>query len=487
MHMAPSESAPHDGPVLAAAQVSSVVAACLLPDEAAWLVGGAVRDGLLGKASRDLDFAVRGDAARVARVVADLLNGSVFTSSETFSTHRVVLPNGVIDFAPLRGADIVDDLRGRDFTVDAMALPARAGDPGGRVGVGKPIDPLRGAADLRAGRLRACSSRALLLDPLRVLRLARLAVAYELEPTPGALDAAREAAPHLSEVSAERVAYELTALLGLPAAAAGVRVLDAVAALDVVLPELTPLKACEQSPYHHLEVFGHTLEALELLPQVVRQLGGERFLAEPSACGLRGAAPLAPLAWAVLLHDVGKPQVRRVDQEGRVMFWHHDQVGVDVADRLTRRLKLSRRFADYLSILIGNHLRLGFLVRESPLTRRALMRYRRAVEPFVFESVALSLADRVATRGDKTSSVSVARHYRLARQVWLEMPKCTQSLPLSGDDVMRLLGMAEGPLVGEALAALRDEVDAGEVLDQAGARSFLLRWRAGQSGGAQGA
>jgi putative nucleotidyltransferase with HDIG domain len=472
---------------LEAVKASTVVAGCLAPGEEAWLVGGAVRDALLGRPTRDLDFAVRGDAERLARRVADLLDGAFFTYSEAFSTYRVVLPGGAVDFAPLRGPSLEDDLRARDFTIDALALQARAGDPGGRVGVSRPIDPLDGAADLRARRLRLCSDGALSADPLRVLRLARLAAELDLETADELLARARAAAPGLADVSGERVAHELTALLGLRPSARAVRLLDRTGGLEMVLPELGSLKGCVQNPYHHLDVYGHTLEALEHLPGLVDQMGGERFLAPPEACGLRGAPPLAPLAWATLLHDVGKPAVRKVDHEGRIIFWHHDEVGARMADDIARRLGMSRRFSCFLGVLVLNHLRLGFLVRESPLTRRALVRYRRAVEPYVFESVLLSLADRLATRGEKTPPTSLAKHYRLARQVWLEIPKETRPLPLGGADVMNLLGLPEGPAVGEALTALQDEVDAGEVCDVQQARAFLIAWAVDrQSGGDTG-
>jgi poly(A) polymerase len=467
--------------MLQAAQVSSVVAACLAPGEEAWLVGGAVRDGLLGRASKDLDYAVRGDAHRLARRVADLLGGAFFTFSEAFSTYRVVLPGGLVDFAALRGATIERDLAARDFTVDAMALPARGGDPGARMGIGKVIDPLGGAADLAARRLVACGSCALADDPLRVLRLARLAAAFDLQPSEGLAEAARVAAPALKTVSGERVCAELTALLGLPAAARGLRLLDDSGALEQVLPEVTALRGVEQNRFHHLDVFGHTLEAVELAPQVVDQLGGQRFLAAPEACGLPGAAPLAPLAFVALFHDLGKPGVRQMSDDGRVMFWHHDELGARMMKDIAARLKVSRRFQDYLGLLISTHLRLGFLVREVPLTLRALVRFRRAVEPYVFESVVLSLADRLATRGEKTSAVSMARHYRLARVVWLEIPKQSREPLLDGDEAMGLLGLAPGPLLGEALRALQEETDALEVTTKDGARDFLLQWLAGQT------
>jgi poly(A) polymerase len=473
--------------MLQAAQVSSVVVACLAPSEEAWLVGGAVRDGLLGRASKDLDYAVRGDARRLAQRVADLLGGAFFTFSEAFSTYRVVLPGGLVDFSPLRGATIERDLAARDFTVDAMALPARGGDPGARVGVGKVIDPLGGAADLAARRLIACGPRALSDDPLRVLRLARLTAAFELQPTAGLMDAARAAAPALKAVSGERVCTELAALLGLPAAASGLRLLDDAGALEQVLPEVTALRGVEQNPFHHLDVFGHTLEAVELVSQVVDQLGGQRFLAAPEACGLPDAAPLAPLGFVALFHDLGKPGVRQISEDGRVMFWHHDELGARMVQDIAVRLKMSRRFQEYLSVLIGTHLRLGFLVREAPLTLRALVRFRRAVEPYVFESVILSLADRLATRGEKTSPASMARHYRLARVVWLQIPKQSRVPFMDGDEAMDLLELPPGPLLGEALQALQEETDALEVTTKDAARAFLLRWKDERARAASGA
>jgi poly(A) polymerase len=344
------------------------------------------------------------------------------------------------------------------------------------MGVGVPIDPLGGLADLRHRLLRTCSSTSFDDDPVRIIRMARLAQAFGLEAPPDLVAAARAAAGGLASASGERIGHEMTAILGLDSSSVALRLLDETGGLAAALPELAALKGCEQNPYHHVDVFDHTLEALSHTPAIVRQMGGRGFLAAPDDCGLSGAPELAPLAWAVLLHDIGKPPVRKVDEQGRIIFWHHDEVGATMADVVVRRLGMSRRFSRFLGTLILNHLRLGFLVREAPLTRRALARYRRAVEPFVFESVALSLADRLATRGPRTSPASLARHYRLARRVWLEVPKHVVPLPLDGRDVMDLLDVAEGPAVGEALQAVRDEVDAGTVSDRSSAREFLVEW-----------
>ena len=472
------------------AHVAAGLAASLDPEEQAWLVGGAVRDLILGDPSSDFDVAVRGDAERLARRFADGLDGAFFTYSQVFSTFRVVLPDGSIDVSPLRGGDLAADLAGRDFTVNAIALPvAPAAALSQAPGAAWPaagglagklsrllVDPLHGSDDLADRRLRTCSPSAFRDDPVRVLRLARMGAGWSLAADGPVMASASAAVPGLQSCSAERQAHEMTALLGLPQPDVAVRLLDDVGALEAVLPEMSALKGCDQNPYHHLDVFGHTLEALAHLNPIVRQLGGEGLLVPPEACGLPGAARSAPLAWAVLLHDIGKPVVRRVGEEGQVIFWRHDELGALMAEEIAARLHMSRRFGVFLRTLVLNHLRLGFLSREVPLTQRALVRYRRAVEPYVFESVVLSLADRMATRGEKTSGKAIARHFRLARLVWLQMPRQSRPLPLDGRDVMDLLGIDEGPVVGEAIAFLREEVDAGEVAGADDARALLLDW-----------
>jgi poly(A) polymerase len=187
-----------------------------------------------------------------------------------------------------------------------------------------------------------------------------------------------------------------------------------------------------------------------------------------------------PVTWAVLLHDIGKPAARVITDDGRVIFWHHDELGRRMAADIGARLRFSSRFTAYLGTLVRQHLRMGFLTREQPLTRRALARYRRDVSPWVFESVVVSLCDRLATRGEKTSLVSMARHYRLARSLWSEVSKTPAPRLLRGDEVMALLGLDPGPAVGRALEALEEEVEAGEVTSPAEAREFLLAWWRGR-------
>jgi len=461
-------------------EVTRAALAALGPGEAGWLVGGCLRDELLGRRIRDIDVALDGDPEALARTLADRFGGGVYVTSDTFGGWRVVVGDLHIDVAALRGGPpggppdpdtralrLEADLRARDVTVDALARPLDGDDI---------LDPLSGLDDLAAGRLRLCSPASLDDDPLRVLRLARLARVFDLVPDAAATEAAIRASSGLSRVSGERVRDELCSLLGTRAAPVALRDLAVWGALAVILPEVDRLRGVGQNPYHHLDVFEHTLEALTYIVGVVAQLGGRRFLTTPAEAGMPGVEPLVPVSWAVLLHDIGKPVVRVVDEQGRVIFWHHDETGRQMCADIGRRFNFSNRFIDYVGTLVRQHLRLGFLTREQPLTRRALVRYRRDVSPWVFESVVVSLCDRLATRGEKTSLASMARHYRLARTVWTAVSKAPAPQLLSGEDVMDLLGIEPGPAVGRALDALEEEVEAGEVADIEGARAFVAEW-----------
>ncbi len=297
-----------------------------LSDETAWLVGGAVRDRLLGRAGRppDVDLAVAGDVEAAARRLARAARAAVFPLSEAFGAWRVVARDGgwQADLSPLTGETIEQDLGQRDFTVNAIAEPLAGGEL---------VDPTGGRADLAARRLRMVSAASLAADPLRVLRLPRFASELAFEADPATVAAATRYADGLREVAAERVFAELKRIVGAADALGGLELMEEVGATAAVLPELCALRGVEQSHYHHRDVHGHTLEvlaetvALERDPGVV--FGDEQapaiaaLLAEPLADELtRGTA----LRFGALLHDIAKPQTRGVTGEGRVTFMGHD-------------------------------------------------------------------------------------------------------------------------------------------------------------------
>lgn len=453
------------------------VARFALADSRAWLVGGAVRDRLLGRDTVDVDVVVDGDPERAARAVSRAARrAACFALSKDFGTWRVVAREHAwqVDLEPMRGQSIEQDLELRDFTINAIAEP---------IAGGAPIDPLGGIADLRARRLRMAAPNAFAEDPLRVLRLVRLALELELEVDADTLRRAREHALGLRHVSPERVFVELRRIIAAPRVRNGLAMLDAIGATPVVLPELDALRGVQQSRFHHLDVYGHTLEVLDRTVELTTGapqeelaacIAGQReqvaaLLAEPLADELtRGDA----LRWGALLHDAAKPLTRAVrPTDGRVTFIAHDVIGAELARELLTRLRASERLRAHVAALVRNHLRLGFLVHEpQPLDRRSVYAYLRACEPEEVDVTLLSVADRLGTRGDR-SEEAVGAHLELARGVLADALRWRANGPpkplLRGDELARELGIAPGPRVGELLDELAAAQYAGEITTRA--------------------
>jgi putative nucleotidyltransferase with HDIG domain len=442
----------------------------------AWLVGGAVRDRALGRqgGGTDLDLVVEGEPGEAAAAIARAApNAACFALSSEFGAWRVVARDSAwqIDVEALRGGSLEADLALRDFTVNAIAEPLDGGAA---------VDPLGGLADVAARRLRMVSAQAFADDPLRVLRLVRVALELDLSPEPATLAAASAQAAGLTRVSSERVFVELRRILAVDAAVLGIEMLREVGALAIVLPEVEALHGVEQSRFHHRDVYGHTLEVLERaveltvpgapapaeLGEAIAAQWGDvaAVLAEPLADELtRGQA----LRWGALLHDAAKPQTRGVLPDGRVTFMGHDAAGAELARSLLTRLRASERLRAHVAALVRHHLRLGFLVHEpQPLPPRTTYAYLRATEPVEVDVTILSLADRLATRGER-SSESIARHVAVAGPL-LEAARRWRSegppRPLvRGDELARELGIVPGPELGELLEDLAAARYAGEV------------------------
>jgi len=437
-----------------------------------WIVGGALRDELLGREVTDIDIAVEGDPEAAARERAAEVRGPVFQLSEAFGAWRVVDRRGgrVYDYAPLQGATIEEDLRKRDFTVNAMARASEGGDL---------VDPLGGRADIESRTLRVIGPESYDNDPLRPLRLARFAAELGFQPDAETERLTSEAAPRVTEASGERVFAELRRLVLAPGAVQGLALADRLGMLHAVLPELAALHDVEQSHYHHKDVYGHTLEVLERLIELEGEVEGElrEVLDEPLADELtRGQA----LRLGALLHDIGKPATHDVREDGRVTFMGHDRLGEEMVRQVCRRLRTSERLSRFLQGITRHHLVLGFLVHDRPLDRRAIYRYLKRTSPVEVEVTLLSCADRLATRG-KNADRAIDNHMELAKEL---MPVALEwrrqgppRLPLRGDELAEELGIEPGPELGRVLAELEEAAYAGEVTSRDQAVEIARRLR----------
>lgn len=452
---------------LASAPLVETARRALGGGEGAWVVGGAVRDAALGREVADLDLAVGGDPAAAAKAIAREGGGHAFELSVEFGTWRAVAVDHSwqIDAATLRGDTIESDLAERDFTVGAVAVPLAGGEP---------LDPYGGLADLEQGFLRAVGERSFAADPLRLLRAARLAAELGLAIDSGTLKLARAESRRAAEPAGERQLAELRQLVGGPDPLRGLSLLDELGLTAVVLPELEALKGVEQSPNHHLDVYGHTMAVLGHVLEVERDLdrfAGERaaetagLLAEPLADEMtRGTA----LRFGALLHDTGKPATRG-ERDGYVTFIGHDRDGAEIVGGLCRRLRASRKLTQHLQALTLHHLRLGFLVHEAPLPPRRVHEYLRATEPVAADVTLLTVADRLSARGNGpfATEEAIEAHLTLARQMLADAFDWRRDGPpaplLRGDELAAALGVSTGPEIGELLAELEAAQYAGEV------------------------
>lgn len=452
-----------------------------LGDRAAWLVGGAVRDSLLQRATSDIDVIVDGDVAAAARALGRASRGPSFELSDEFGAWRVLSADRSwqADLSPLRGGSIEADLALRDFTINAIAEPLSGGER---------VDPHGGTEDLAAGRLRAIGPGAFADDPLRALRLVRLAGELGLQPDSATARLAREHAPAVATVAQERVFAELKRILAndnalLPA----LRQMEELGLTSAILPELDALHGVQQNRYHHADVHAHTLEVLE--QTLALQADPAAILGEQHADDVRAllAEPLADeldravaMRLGALLHDAAKPATLGHRDDGSPTFFGHDREGAQLARDVLTRLRASEKLKAHVAALVRHHLRLGFLVHEQPLSRRALYRYLLDSQPVEVDVTLLSVADRLATRGRKATQ-AIARHLELARDVLPVALRWRADGPrpplVPGDQLAAALQMKPGFELGRLLAEIDVARYAGEVTTRPEALALAARLR----------
>ena len=448
--------------------------------ESLHVVGGAVRDALSGRDVTDFDFAVRPDALEIVEPWASACGGSSVALYEHLPTRRVVFPDGMTaDFVQRRATELVGDLALRDFTVNAIAVDlselVRSPDV-------ELIDPLGGLTDLRARRLVWASDSSLEDDPLRILRAFRLMASHGLRISANAWDRITLARTLVERVSRERVRDELFRLLGTRRAYTALRAMDDAGVLDVVFPELAAMRGVPQNEYHHLDVWEHTLAAVDVferepIPDALSAVIGAAgdYLTSTVGQFLSGSAAVK---LALLFHDAGKPSTRTEDETGRVRFIGHEAVGAALFKVAASRLRMSRRVRGGVEALVLHHLRTMHLAASESVSPRALLRFTRDLGPHWVGLLMLSWADLSASRGPARSGDHFARTSTLMSQIAAqyvtdERAPSTQGPLVTGDDVMGVCGIGPGPDVGSILHRVeRGRLD-GELTTRSEALSYI--------------
>ena len=442
------------------------------------LVGGSVRDVFLGRPSGDIDLTTDAQPDRVQAIVRDWAD-QVWTVGIDFGTVGLRKGGATFEITTYRsekydrtsrkpvvsfGRSLEDDLARRDFTVNAMA--ARL--PGHEL-----VDPFGGLTDVQRRVLRTpgAPEQSFKDDPLRILRAARFTAQLDFTVTPAVRDAMRDLAGLLTppKVSAERIEGELTKLLlsSVPGGpAAGIRLLVETGVADQVLPEIPRLRLETDEHHRHKDVYEHSLtvlsQAIELEPRY--QL-----------------APDIVLRLAALLHDIGKPRTRSLLPDGRVAFHHHERIGANMAAKRLRQLRYSKDVVADVSRLIELHLRFhGYGGGE--WTDSAVRRYVTDAGPLLDRLHALTRADCTTRNKAKAQRLEKAYDDLETRIEELAAREELASMrpDLDGHEIMAILGIPPGRLVGQAYTHLRElRIELGPLKHDA-AVAELLRWAAAE-------
>lgn len=464
----------------------------------AYLVGGYLRDLLLGRPSRDVDLAVPGDALRTARRIADEFRGAYVALDPQRGYARVVLRDaqGVwhLDITRMEGS-LEDDLGRRDFTINAMALPLEHMEPG-QDPRRQVMDPFDGLRDLDSRLVRLVREDALEEDPVRLLRGPRLARELGFSLEPATREALRRHAPSLARVARERVREEFLQLLAPPMARDGLLLLDELALLAQVVPELEEGRGVSQPREHYWAVLRHNLETVGATEEVCRQRPPQhqdileavpwdaeiaaRFAEEVSD----GHTRLTLLKLGALLHDVAKPATRTVETSGRIRFLGHHKRGAEVALAVCRRLRVSARGANLVAALVEHHLRPSQMSPPGQYpTPRAVYRFFRDAGDAAVDVLYLAMADYLAARGPLLDREDWFRYASVVSFV-LEQGRRHQAPRrkarlVTGHDLVQELGISPGPRVGRLLDRVDEAQATGEVATReealAMARQLLKR------------
>jgi poly(A) polymerase len=464
-----------------------------------YIVGGFVRDFLLGRETADIDITIAGDAREMAEGISEILGGRYVLLDDINKVARVILFENrkssgeiscVLDFSSF-SESIETDLARRDFTIDAMAVELnRFAKSLRNIEV---IDPFNGRDDLDRKVIRAVSDGIFTEDPARLLRAVRLTgeLGFNIDPDTETL--IKRDAHQISTVPGERIREELLRLLALREVGMILRYLDELKLLTAIVPELEESRGLEQPKEHHWDVLEHSFATVSALEFLLGE-GAWEYMDE----GIAGTGLLSPeinehltqevstgstrkslLKLSALLHDVGKPGTKSVDETGRTRFLGHSKEGAALVIERLGKLRFSSREKKLIETEITHHMRPTQLSQEGMPSNRAVYRYYRDTDQAGLDILFLNLADHLATRGPDLDITSWQHHIELVKYLLEKYFKKENVVNppriIDGYDIMKSFGLSPGPRIGELLDAVKEAQASGEITDREQALAYCRK------------
>ncbi len=435
-----------------------------------YLVGGFLRDFLLGRSKLDFDFAVSKGAIGFAKQFAKEIKGAFVLLDQAQGCARVVkkTDKGIytFDFADYRDKTLKKDLALRDFTVNTLCVDFNKFKE--TEDLRKNILDYQGALkNLKAQKIKMVSARAFDDDPLRMLRAYSLRALLNFKITPQTLTQIKKKKDLIRQVSCERIRDEFFKVLESELSAQVIAEMDKSGLLEKIIPQIRVMFGCKQGGYHHLDVWKHTLEALVQLEKVFNELEGNSDVKDYLNQILdAGHSRRSIIRLGLLLHDIGKPDTKK--KEGtRFSFHGHEHVGKNIVRFIARQLKLSKKERFVLEDLVLFHLRPGYLSNFERPSEKSIYRFLRDAKEEAASVLILSLADQRATRGPLTSLKDQKHHEMICKDLlirFFDKKKEKVFVPfITGHDLIKKLKLKPSPLFGKILSEVAEAQALGKV------------------------
>ena len=436
-------------------------------DEDIYLVGGAVRDFLLGKNTFDKDIIVK-SAEEFASRFANDNDGTFIELDKENKIYRVVLSDKVNYIDVTEADDIEQDLKRRDFTINSIAVNLKNDEI---------IDVTGGRLDLERGIIRSISEGNLVDDPLRILRGYRFAatLGFEIES-----ETQRQIDKHLDlilEPARERITYEIMKLFDGKYTASVLLKADKL--IEKIYPVFADVKKVPKNTHHHLDLYEHSVETVNQI-QLLYETADSVIREHLEKIDFGGFSRLAHLKLASFFHDIGKFSTWTIEGE-RHRFIKHDDVGSKMAKEILKQNKFSKKQIEYIANMIKNHIYPSQVVSSENVTEKIYMRYIRKMGDNVIDNILLAKADRLSARGPAITEAIVKENIDNLDKLldyYIAIKDSLKPLPklLSGDEIMELKNIPQSPKLGEIITALKNEQLEGNIVSKDDAINFVLNY-----------
>jgi len=417
-----------------------------------FVVGGTIRDILLGDIPRDFDIVVPPPVESFLHELKKK-NYRFFVLDEKEQEYRIILSKEEwIDLSQIKGETIESDLIMRDFTINSIGVHLKSGTL---------IDPTDGIKDLKEKIIRTVSGINLIQDPLRILRAFRFFATLGFNIEKKTEELIRELHPLINIVAMERIKYELFLILKTDQAYKTFKYMEEVGLLYDIFPELRPLRYTSQRYYNEQNLLYHSMMTMKYTEEII-----EKETHPQEAGDLKVLIKLA-----ALLHDIAKPETLSYDDEGNTHFYGHDKIGADKVEQIALRLKFSNKEKDILKKLVRYHMYPHLLSAEKEITKKAANRYLRKTDELAFPLLRMALGDAMASPPRPGGMQGYERLEKILKEI-LEEKKKQKERIITGHDLISL-GLEPGPLFRKILEEIEDMRAQGEIKTKEEALTYI--------------